>query len=461
MYVTTVTRHTRNIISRIIEHITEDAMHSDTMIKDLKAMQVLDSRGNPTVEVDLFTQNGSSGRAIVPSGASTGVHEAVELRDSDEKVFGGKGVLQAVSNVNEKIKPILLGLDCTDQRGIDQLMVELDGTDNKQRLGANAILAVSMALSRAASSVRHEPLYRYLALHEKYRLPVPMMNVINGGKHAGNNLAVQEFLIEPVGAESFSEALRFGVEIYHALKDVLKRKYGSSAVNVGDEGGYAPPLEFTTQALESILLAIQSAGYNEDEVKLGLDPAASNFFDNKDSSYLIDGKKLSGGQLTDYYADLLSAYPIITLEDPFAEEDFMDFASITKRLGTKIKIIGDDIYVTNKERISQGIELAATNAILIKLNQIGTVTETLAAIELSKKAGFDIVISHRSGETEDTFIAHLATAVESNFIKTGSPARGERTAKYNELLRIEAELGTNALFTGRSFARTNQPNSCL
>jgi enolase len=427
-------------------------MPSDTMIADLKAMQVLDSRGNPTVEVDLFTQNGSSGRAIVPSGASTGLHEAVELRDGDEKIFGGKGVLQAISNVNEKIRPALIGLDCTDQQGIDRLMVQLDGTENKQSLGANAILAVSMALSRAASSAKHEPLYRYLEFREKYQLPIPMMNVINGGMHAGNDLSVQEFLIEPVGAKSFSKALRCGAEIYHALKDVLKRKYGSAAVNVGDEGGYAPPIEFTAQAIESILLAMKNAGYSEDDVKLGLDPAASILYDDKDSNYLIDGKKLSSGQLEDYYSDLASAYPIITLEEPFAEEAYSDFASITKRLGTKIKIIGDDIYVTNRERIRKGIEQAATNAILIKLNQIGTVSETLEAIKISKESRLDIVISHRSGETEDTFISHLATAVESSFIKTGAPARGERTAKYNELLRIEAQLGTNALFAGRSFA---------
>ena len=427
-------------------------MNSGTTISDLTAMQVLDSRGNPTVEVDLFTQNGSSGHAIVPSGASTGLHEAVELRDGDEKIFGGKGVLQAISNVNEKIRPGLIGLDCTQQKRIDQIMIQLDGTENKQKLGANAILAVSMALSRAASSAKREPLYRYLAPREKYRLPIPMMNVINGGKHAGNNLSVQEFLIEPVGAKSFSEALRFGAEIYHELREVLKRKYGSTAVNVGDEGGYAPPIEFTRQAIESILLAMKNGGYSEDEVKLGLDPASSSFYDDKDSSYSIDGKKLSSGQLEDYYADLVSAYPSITLEDPFAEEAYTDFASITKRLGTKIKIIGDDIYVTNKERIRKGIEQAATNAILIKLNQIGTVSETLEAIEISKEAGLDIVISHRSGETEDTFISHLATAVESSFIKTGAPARGERTAKYNELLRIEAQLGANALFAGQSLA---------
>ncbi len=427
-------------------------MNSETTINDLKAIQVLDSRGNPTIEVDLFVQNGLFGRAIVPSGASTGLHEAVELRDGDEKTFGGKGVLLAVSNVIEKIRPELIGLDCTDQKGIDELMIQLDGTENKQRLGANAILAVSMAVCRAASLARQESLYRYLIFREKYRLPIPMMNVINGGKHAGNDLSIQEFLIEPVGANSYSEALRFGVEIYHALGDVLKTKYGSTAVNVGDEGGYAPPLHSTIQAIESILSAMQKSGYGEDTVELGLDSAASNFFDKRDSTYLIDGKRLSSGQLEDYYEDLVSAYPISTLEDPFFEESYSDFANTTKSFRGKIKVIGDDIYVTNKDRIRKGIELAATNAILVKLNQIGTVTETLAAIELSKGAGFDIVISHRSGETEDAFISHLATAVESSFIKAGAPARGERTAKYNELLRIEAQLGTNAFFAGRSFA---------
>ncbi|MDG6905600.1 MAG: phosphopyruvate hydratase [Nitrososphaerota archaeon] len=423
-----------------------------TEISDIKAIQVLDSRGNPTIEAELFTKGGYSGHAIVPSGASTGIHEALELRDRVENVFNGKGVLQAVSNVNEIIRPKLIGLNCADQQEIDQTMIELDGTQNKQRLGANAILSVSMAASRAASSAFNEPLYRYLKPREKYRLPIPMMNVINGGRHAGNKLSIQEFLIEPVGAESFSEAVRFGAETYHELKNVLSQKYGSTAVNVGDEGGYAPPFESTRQALESILSAITEAGY-KDVVKLGLDPAASSFYDDKDSKYFIDGEKLSSGQLEDYYANLLSSYPmIITLEDPFAEEDYPAFTNITKRFGKRVKIIGDDIYATNKTRIRKGIEMSATNAVLIKLNQIGTVSETIEAINMSEDARFDIVISHRSGETEDVYISHLASAFESSFIKTGAPARGERTAKYNELLRIEAKLGTSALFDNQFLA---------
>ena len=429
----------------MVSRVTSKAQES---ISNLRAMQSLDSRGNPTVEVDLWTKGGSSGRAIVPSGASTGVHEALELRDGDKKIYGGKGVLKAVSNVNQKIKPKILGLSCMEQRKIDELMIELDGTANKSRLGANAILGVSMALARAASTSKGIPLYRYLEQRKKYRLPVPMMNVINGGMHAGNKLSVQEFLIEPVGARSFSEALRYGAEVYHTLREVLKEKYGANAINVGDEGGYAPPLESTSQALEAILSAISRAGYGESEIRLGLDAASSDFYDGK-GKYSIDGKSLSSFELLEYYEDLVSRYPILTLEDPFDEDSFADFSLITSKLGSKIKIIGDDIYVTNKERIKRGIRERATNAVLIKLNQIGSVSETLEAISISKKAKFEVIVSHRSGETEDTFISHLATAVESSFIKAGAPARGERTAKYNELLRIEQELGKDALFSGR------------
>lgn len=301
-----------------------------------------------------------------------------------------------------------------------------------------------MALSRAASSSRREPLYKYLARRSKYRLPIPMMNVINGGKHAGNKLVVQEFLIEPVGADTFAESLRYGVEVYHSLKSVLWDKYGPSAINVGDEGGYAPPLESTKEAFDAIQSAIRKAGYDESVIRLGMDSASSSFYDKSNQVYTIDGKSLSSGELEDFYTDLTGTYPLLTLEDPFDEDSFGDFARITQRLGNKVKIIGDDLYVTNKNRISRGISEKATNAILIKLNQIGTVTETLEAISMSKDAGFEIVVSHRSGETEDTFIAHLATAVESTFIKAGAPARGERTAKYNELLRIEQELGSNS-----------------
>ncbi|MDH2899542.1 MAG: phosphopyruvate hydratase [archaeon] len=425
----------------------------NNLVSDLRASQVLDSRGNPTVEVDLFTSGGSCGRAIVPSGASTGIHEALELRDGNNAIYGGKSVLKAVANVNELIRPRVVGEECTAQKKIDKIMVKLDGTPHKSRLGANAILGVSMALSRAGASSRGEPLYRYLTRRTKYRLPIPMMNVINGGKHAGNKLAIQEFIIEPVGAETYGEALRYGVEVYHSLKSVLLEKYGPSAINVGDEGGYAPPLESTRDALDAILVAIRKAGYNEALIRLGMDPASSSFYDKTTQKYAIDGKTLSADELEDFYSDLVSTYPLLTIEDPFDEDSFSDFTRITRKFGSRIKIIGDDLYVTNKERISRGIREKATNAILIKLNQIGSVTETFEAISMSKEAGFEIIVSHRSGETEDTFISHLATAVESTFIKTGAPARGERTAKYNELLRIENELGTDgSTYAGRAFA---------
>jgi enolase len=422
----------------------------DSEITDLKARQVLDSRGNPTVEVDVWTRDGSMGRGTVPSGASTGIHEALELRDGDMKRFHGKGVLKAVSNVNNRIRSRVIGKDARAQREIDELMIAVDGTQNKKRLGANAILGVSMAVARVAASSQGKPAYKYLRDLPSYKLSVPMMNVINGGKHAGNKLAVQEFQIEPIGASSCSEAIRIGDEVYHSLGSVLKDKYGPSAINVGDEGGYAPPLEMTGDALEAILQAISDAGYDESTVHIGIDAASSSFYNDKDSTYQIDGKKLSGGELENYYEELVRTYPIRTLEDPFDEDDFDDFAQITRKLGNRIKIIGDDLYVTNPERIKTGIRKKATNAILIKLNQIGTVTETLDAIKMSRDAGMDIVVSHRSGETEDTFISHLATSQESLFIKTGAPARGERTAKYNELLRIEEELGSSAQFMGSS-----------
>jgi enolase len=420
----------------------------DSEITDLKARQVLDSRGNPTVEVDVWTRDGSKGRGTVPSGASTGIHEALELRDGDMKRFHGKGVLKAVSNVNNRIRSRVIGKDARAQREIDELMIAVDGTPNKKRLGANAILGVSMAVARVAASSQGKPAYRYLRDLPSYKLPVPMMNVINGGKHAGNKLAIQEFQIEPVGASSCSEAIRIGDEVYHSLGSVLKDKYGPSAINVGDEGGYAPPLEMTGDALDAILRSISDAGYDESTVHIGIDAASSSFYNDKDSTYQIDGKKFSSGELEDYYEELVRTYPIRTLEDPFDEDDFDDFAQITRKLGNRIKIIGDDLYVTNSERIKVGIRKKATNATLIKLNQIGTVTKTLDAIKMSREAGMDIVVSHRSGETEDTFISHLATSQESLFIKTGAPARGERTAKYNELLRIEEELGSRALFMG-------------
>lgn len=417
---------------------------------------MLDSRGNPTVESDVFTKAGQFGRGTVPSGASTGVHEALELRDTGSVAYGGMGVETAVGNITNLIRPKITGIDCRNQKEIDSTMIDLDGTPNKSRLGANAILAVSMATARAASVCERKPLFEYLARRNNYRLPVPMMNVINGGKHAGNNLSVQEFLIEPVGAETFPESLRIGVEVYHALKSVLKDRYGPSAINVGDEGGYAPPLDTTSSALDAILEATKKAGYDEGTLRLGLDAASSSFFNAADGTYLIDGKRSTPGELLDYYSGLVSTYPILSIEDPFSEDSFEDFSRMTSKLGSSVKIIGDDLYVTNPKRIEKGIELKATNAILIKLNQIGSVTETLNAIEASKAAGFSIAVSHRSGETEDAFIAHLATAVESEFIKTGAPARGERTAKYNELLRIAEGLGDRAGFAGRDFSPTTK-----
>lgn len=409
-------------------------------IKYVHARQVLDSRGNPTVETDVRTEAGFFGRGTVPSGASTGIHEAVELRDGDQKFYRGLGVLKAVRNVNEVIAPKLVGLNPCDVGSVDRLMLNLDGSVNKGKLGANAILSVSMAVARAGAACSGVPLYRFLAEKEVYRLPVPMMNVVNGGKHAGNELSVQEFLLEPVGADSFSDALRMGSEIYHVLKEVLRDEYGVSATNVGDEGGYAPPMVNTKQPLESISKAIKKAGYDDSAVRVGMDAAASGFYDTSTKKYRIDGKTLSGSELLDYYISIVEEYRINTLEDPFDEDSFEDFASITEKLGKKVMIIGDDLYVTNPERIKRGLAMHATNSVLIKLNQIGSVTETMEAVNLCHSSGLSTVVSHRSGETEDVFISHLATAVGSSFLKAGAPARGERTAKYNELLRIEEGL---------------------
>ena len=428
----------------------EPEFDTSSTILRVNSRQVLDSRGNPTVETDIYLRGGASGRGTVPSGASTGVHEALELRDDKKSLYDGKSVLRAVANVNKQIGPKLLGRSALEQESLDILMLKLDGTRNKSNLGANAILSVSMAVSRAAAAAQSVSLYRYLVKRKKYRLPVPMMNVINGGKHAGNNLAIQEFLIEPVGAKSYVEGLRLGVEVYHSLKKVLKEKYGPSATNVGDEGGYAPPLEKTSDALDAILVAIKNAGFNESVIRLGLDAASSSFYDTKTLSYQIDGRGMNAGELLDYYENLTNTYPILTLEDPFSEESFEDSAKITAKLGKKVKIIGDDLYVTNASRITKGIETKATNGVLVKLNQIGSVSETLEAIKMSKEVRWAIAVSHRSGETEDTFISHLATAVESQFIKAGAPARGERTAKYNELLRIAEELGPEASYAGTS-----------
>lgn len=419
-------------------------------IISVKAREVLDSRGNPSVEAEVVTRE-SVGRASVPSGASKGRLEALELRDGDAKRFHGRGVRKAVANVTKVIGPGVKGLVAADTRRIDDAMISLDGTPNKSKLGANAILAVSMAAVRAAANANSVSLFSQLRKQRAYTLPVPMMNVINGGEHAGNNLAIQEFHIEPVGAKTCTEAIRMGAEVYHSLKEVLVSRYGRVAINVGDEGGFAPPLGLTRDALKSVREAISKSGYNEEDVRLGIDAASSTFYDGKTGRYAIDGGSMDERKLEDFYSTLRDEFGLLTIEDPFHEEAFAAFASITKRLGASSKIIGDDIYVTNVGRMRTGIRKKATNAVLIKLNQIGSVSETEDSIELAKKAGWSITVSHRSGETEDPFIAHMATAFGSDFVKTGAPARGERTAKYNELMRIEEELGSRARFAGRRF----------
>ena len=413
-------------------------------IKDVIAREVIDSRGNPTVEVEVITKGNGYGSAIVPSGASTGTHEALELRDKEQR-FGGKGVLMAVENVNSIIRPEILGYDARMQREIDNIMIQLDGTPNKSKLGANAILAVSLAVAKAAAATAKIPLYKYLGGFNSYIMPVPMMNVINGGKHAGNDLDLQEFMIMPVGATSIAEAVRMGSEIYHVLKNVIMEKYGKNAVNVGDEGGFAPPLKTSREALDLLTESVKKAGY-EDEIVFALDAAASEFY--KDGYYYVEGKKLTREELLDYYKALVDEYPIVSIEDPFHEEDFEGFAMITKELD--IQIVGDDLFVTNVERLRKGIEMKAANALLLKVNQIGTLSEAVDAAQLAFRNGYGVVVSHRSGETEDTTIADLAVALNSGQIKTGAPARGERTAKYNQLIRIEQELGLSK-YAGRNF----------
>ncbi|MDG6938660.1 MAG: phosphopyruvate hydratase, partial [Nitrososphaerota archaeon] len=410
-----------------------------TNILDVRARQVLDSRGNPTVEAEVESGR-AMGRASVPSGASKGRHEALELRDGGER-FHGMGVAKAVGNVRGALRRGVVGLRVDDQRRLDHKMISLDGTPDKSKLGANAILAVSMASAKAAANSNGVSLFVQLRKSGRYILPVPMMNVINGGEHAGNDLAVQEFLIEPVGASSCAEAIRMGSEVYHSLKAILVSEHGRGAINVGDEGGFAPPFRLTREALGSIRKAVSASGYSEKEVKLGIDAAASTFYDEKSGRYTLDGHAMSGEALEDHYARLRDEFGLLTIEDPFHEEAFDDFASITKRLGRSTKVIGDDIYVTNVARIKLGIEKKATNAVLIKLNQIGTVTETVAAVRMCQEAGWRTVVSHRSGETEDATIADLAVASAATQIKTGSLSRSDRIAKYNQLLRIEAELG--------------------
>jgi len=414
----------------------------------VKAREVLDSRGNPTVEVEIRTEGGGIGVAEVPAGASKGVHEAVEIRDGGKR-YHGLGVKRAVDNVNTIIAPIITGMDSRRQRDLDRILLTLDGTKNKSKLGANAILGVSLANAKAAASTAGMELFRYIGGIRAHILPVPMMNILNGGKHAGNKLSIQEFMIMPVGAEKFSEALRMGCEVYHELKAYLKREYGVTAVNVGDEGGFAPPMEKTREALDALIKSIQNAGYDpEREIVLALDAAASSFY--HDGKYEIDGKLLSRDQMLEYYEAIVSEYPIKSIEDPFYEEDYEGFSIITKMFKGEVQIVGDDLFVTNPERLRKGIELGAANALLLKVNQIGTLTEAMDAAGIAFSQGYNVIVSHRSGETEDTTIADLAVALNSGLIKTGAPARGERTAKYNRLLRIEERLGEEAVYPGWS-----------
>ncbi|MEG2246383.1 MAG: phosphopyruvate hydratase [Peptostreptococcaceae bacterium] len=420
-----------------------------SLIDLVYAREVLDSRGNPTVEVEVVLESGVTGRAIVPSGASTGAFEAVELRDGDKGRYLGKGVEKAVDNVNEIIAPELEGMDATDQPGIDGLLIELDGTPNKGKLGANAILGVSMAVARAAAEEVGLPLFQYIGGVNAKQLPVPMMNIINGGEHADNNVDVQEFMILPVGAKSFREALRMGAEVFHSLKKVLADN--GLACGVGDEGGFAPNLNSNRAALELIVEAISKAGYEPGkDVMLGLDVAATEMYNKETKKYVLagEGKELTAEEMVDLYEDWANNFPIVTIEDGLDEEDWDGWKVLTERLGNKLQLVGDDLFVTNTERLERGIEAGVANSILVKVNQIGTLTETLDAIEMAKRAGYTAVISHRSGETEDTTIADLAVAVNAGQIKTGAPSRTDRVAKYNQLLRIEEMIGEPARYCG-------------
>ena len=417
-----------------------------TTIKSIKAREILDSRGNPTVEVDVELSDGSFGRAAVPSGASTGAFEAVELRDGGER-YSGKGVLSAISNIQKEIAPKLIGADSFAQRAIDKLMIDLDGTANKSKLGANAILGVSLAVARAASNSKEMPLYKFIGGENADLLPVPMMNILNGGAHADTNVDIQEFMIAPIGAKNFKEALRRGAEVYHALKSVLKKR--GLATSIGDEGGFAPNLESNRAALDLIVEAINKAGFKlGTEIALAMDVAATEFY--KDGSYEFEGGKLSAQEMISYYQGLVDSYPLVSIEDPLSEDDWDGWHSITEALGEKVQLVGDDLFVTNPERLSRGISSRTANALLVKVNQIGSLTETLDAVEMAHKAGYRSMMSHRSGETEDTTIADLAVATASGQIKTGAPARSERVAKYNQLLRIEEELGAKAKYAGKS-----------
>jgi enolase len=417
-------------------------------ITKIKAREILDSRGNPTVEVEVWADT-VVGRAIAPSGASTGANEALELRDGDKKRYGGKGVLKAVNNVNAKIAKAIAGYDCTKQTEIDKAIIELDGTDNKANLGANATVATSMAVAKCAAACMDIPLYKSFNPQSSL-LPVPMLNVLNGGKHAGTKLSPQEFMIMPIGAPNFREALRMAAETYHELAKIVTERYGVSAKNVGDEGGYAPNMKKTYEAIECIMKAIETAGYSE-EISLAIDPAASSFYDINKKTYFLDGKNMTAQELVDFWAELADTYPIVSIEDAFHEEDFDNFAALTERIGSYVQIVGDDIFVTNVKRIEKGIEKHAANSVLIKLNQVGTITETTNAIGIARSNGWTTIVSHRSGETEDPMIADFVVGMETGQVKTGAPSRGERTAKYNQLLRIEEELGSRAKYAGRNF----------
>jgi enolase len=418
-----------------------------SLIEAVGAREILDSRGNPTVEVEVLLEDGTVSRAAVPSGASTGAFEAYELRDGDKERYLGKGVLKAVDAVLDELGPAIEGFEASDQRLVDAALIEADGTENKKNLGANAILGVSLAVAKAAADSADLPLFRYLGGPNAHVLPVPMLNVINGGAHADTSVDIQEFMILPIGAESFSEALRWGVETYHALKGELKAK--GLATGLGDEGGFAPDLASNRAALDFLMEAIQKAGFTPGkDIALGLDVASTEFFEN--GSYKFEGKQLSAAELTAYFSELVSAYPLVTIEDPLAEDDWEGYDHLTRELGSKVQIVGDDLFVTNPKRLADGIARGVGNSILVKVNQIGTLTETLDAVSLAQRSGYTAVLSHRSGETEDTTIADLAVATGSGQIKTGAPARSERVAKYNQLLRIEEELADSAVYAGRS-----------
>jgi len=415
-------------------------------IKAIKSREILDSRGNPTVEVEVTLSDGSIGIAAVPSGASTGAHEAVELRDGGDR-YGGKGVLKAIAGINNEITPKLIGLDAADQKAIDKLMIDLDGTENKSKLGANAILGVSLAVAKAAASSTNTPLFKYVGGAKANLLPVPMMNILNGGAHADTNVDIQEFMIAPFGATSFKEALRWGTEIYHSLKAVLKKN--GLATSIGDEGGFAPNLTSNRAALDLILTAIEKAGFKAgDQIGLALDVAATEFYEKEKQGYRFESSSRSSAEMIKYYADLVANYPLVSIEDPLDENDWDGWVAITKEVGTKVQLVGDDLFVTNPIRLKDGITKGAANALLVKVNQIGSLSETLAAVDMAHAANYRCMMSHRSGETEDTTIADLAVATNCGQIKAGAPARSERVAKYNQLLRIEELLGADAKFAG-------------